>query len=128
MSLSEESLWLCWSGINTRMLIFLSLPSLIYATNTHTPLRSQQHRFEVWLIHLSFFPQALRSPVNPSLQHRDLHWGNVLLRPLNSEEDSGRVEIALGNGRTAVVPTHGVRACVIDYTLSRMEKKVEGKF
>ncbi|RUS12818.1 hypothetical protein BC937DRAFT_86936, partial [Endogone sp. FLAS-F59071] len=60
--------------------------------------------------------------------HRDLHWGNVLLRPLNSEGDSGRVEVTLGNGRTAVVPTHGVRACVIDYTLSRMEKKVEGEF
>ncbi|RUS24586.1 hypothetical protein BC938DRAFT_473361 [Jimgerdemannia flammicorona] len=61
--------------------------------------------------------------------HRDLHWGNILLRPTKEQEPgfdaSGCVTVPLtdekGKRRTVEVATHGMRACVIDYTLARMD-------
>ena len=50
-------------------------------------------------------------------EHRDLHWGNVLVRPTTKEEVTFRV---LGN--TINVPTMGIEANVIDFTMSRLTK------
>ncbi|XP_067625598.1 serine/threonine-protein kinase haspin homolog [Eurosta solidaginis] len=48
-------------------------------------------------------------------EHRDLHWGNVLLLSTNAKE----LPFTIDN-HTYVVPTKGVKATLIDYTLSRM--------
>lgn len=48
-------------------------------------------------------------------EHRDLHWGNILLRPT----DEAEVHFVL-NGQRITVATEGVQVTIIDYTLSRM--------
>uniref|UniRef100_A0A7G3AZH9 non-specific serine/threonine protein kinase n=1 Tax=Lutzomyia longipalpis TaxID=7200 RepID=A0A7G3AZH9_LUTLO len=48
-------------------------------------------------------------------EHRDLHWGNILL----SHTDDKEVEFVF-NGELIAIPSHGVRVTIIDYTLSRM--------
>lgn len=48
-------------------------------------------------------------------EHRDLHWGNILLEPI----DKPFVTFKL-SGRTIEVPANGVKVTIIDYTLSRM--------
>ena len=50
-------------------------------------------------------------------EHRDLHWGNVLI---SRTEDEFIESYLLGERKT--VPTHGVRVSLIDFTLSRLEK------
>ncbi|XP_060596119.1 uncharacterized protein LOC132750191 [Ruditapes philippinarum] len=50
-------------------------------------------------------------------EHRDLHWGNVLVRPTDKEDITFRLM-----GKPVVVPTQGVEACVIDFTMSRLTK------
>ncbi|XP_072110497.1 uncharacterized protein haspin [Mobula birostris] len=54
-----------------------------------------------------------------NFEHRDLHWGNVLIRKTSTKE----VEYKLC-GKTFNVNTHGYVAHIIDYTLSRMGKDV----
>lgn len=51
-------------------------------------------------------------------EHRDLHWGNVLVAPTADET----LEFSL-NGKLLVVRTHGIKATIIDYTLSRLVYK-----
>ena len=48
-------------------------------------------------------------------EHRDLHWGNVLLREEEAESLPG-----LLHGRQYRLPTAGLRATLIDFTLSRL--------
>lgn len=48
-------------------------------------------------------------------EHRDLHWGNILLSRTDQTEAIFRL-----HGREITVPTFGIKACIIDYTLSRM--------
>lgn len=48
-------------------------------------------------------------------EHRDLHWGNILL----ASTDEPEVTFILNN-KTIVIPSHGVKVTIIDYTLSRM--------
>lgn len=48
-------------------------------------------------------------------EHRDLHWGNVLLRA----EPADQLPCQL-LGRRYQLPTAGVRATLIDFTLSRL--------
>lgn len=48
-------------------------------------------------------------------EHRDLHWGNILLLPTDEKEVKYKF-----NGIDIKIPTHGVKATIIDYTLSRM--------
>lgn len=50
-------------------------------------------------------------------EHRDLHWGNVLLKKTNLRE----LHYTL-NGKTSTIPTHGLQVNIIDYTLSRLER------
>lgn len=50
-------------------------------------------------------------------EHRDLHWGNVLLKKTNLKE----LHYTL-NGKTRTIPTHGLQVNIIDYTLSRLER------
>ena len=50
-------------------------------------------------------------------EHRDLHWGNVLICRTGDEF----VESAL-LGEKKMVESHGVRVSLIDFTLSRLEK------
>ncbi|XP_031627850.1 serine/threonine-protein kinase Haspin homolog ALK2 isoform X2 [Contarinia nasturtii] len=51
-------------------------------------------------------------------EHRDLHWGNVLVQP--TAEKSLTFHL---NGRSIEVRTHGIKATIIDYTLSRLVYK-----
>lgn len=50
-------------------------------------------------------------------EHRDLHWGNVLLKKTNLKE----LHYTL-NGKTSTIPTRGLQVNIIDYTLSRLER------
>ncbi|XP_019599353.2 serine/threonine-protein kinase haspin [Rhinolophus sinicus] len=50
-------------------------------------------------------------------EHRDLHWGNVLLKKTSLKE----LHYTL-NGKTGTIPTRGLQVSIIDYTLSRVEK------
>ncbi|XP_007935674.1 serine/threonine-protein kinase haspin [Orycteropus afer afer] len=50
-------------------------------------------------------------------EHRDLHWGNVLLKKTNLKE----LHYTL-NGKTGTIPTRGLHVNIIDYTLSRLER------
>ncbi|XP_012634762.1 serine/threonine-protein kinase haspin [Microcebus murinus] len=50
-------------------------------------------------------------------EHRDLHWGNVLLKKTSLKE----VQYTL-NGKTNTIPTCGLQVNIIDYTLSRLER------
>lgn len=51
-----------------------------------------------------------------SFEHRDLHWGNILISNCDREKN---VTFVL-DGKEIVVPTCGVEACIIDFTLSRI--------
>ncbi|XP_012787404.2 serine/threonine-protein kinase haspin [Sorex araneus] len=50
-------------------------------------------------------------------EHRDLHWGNVLLKKTPLKE----LHYTL-NGETRSIPTQGLQVNIIDYTLSRLER------
>ena len=50
-------------------------------------------------------------------EHRDLHWGNVLICRTGDQF----VESTL-QGEKKLVPSHGVRVSLIDFTLSRLKK------
>ncbi|XP_061460752.1 serine/threonine-protein kinase haspin [Rhineura floridana] len=50
-------------------------------------------------------------------EHRDLHWGNVLVKKTNLKEVSFTL-----NGVTHTLPTQGILVNIIDYTFSRLEK------
>ncbi|KAM6459113.1 serine/threonine-protein kinase haspin [Liasis olivaceus] len=50
-------------------------------------------------------------------EHRDLHWGNVLVRKTSLKE----VTVTL-NGEVRVLPTQGILVNIIDYTFSRLER------
>ena len=50
-------------------------------------------------------------------EHRDLHWGNVLISRTEDEFIEGIIL-----GETKIVPTCGVRVSLIDFTLSRLTK------
>lgn len=48
-------------------------------------------------------------------EHRDLHWGNILVA-----KTLDKFAEYIVDGKIVKVPTHGVKATIIDYTLSRM--------
>lgn len=48
-------------------------------------------------------------------EHRDLHWGNLLIKPTDEKE----IEFVI-QGEVVTVPTQGVQATIIDFTLSRI--------
>uniref|UniRef100_A0A8C0JDL3 Serine/threonine-protein kinase haspin n=1 Tax=Chelonoidis abingdonii TaxID=106734 RepID=A0A8C0JDL3_CHEAB len=50
-------------------------------------------------------------------EHRDLHWGNILVKKTNLKELSYTL-----NGAVYTISTKGIHVNIIDYTLSRMEK------
>ncbi|XP_044525415.1 serine/threonine-protein kinase haspin [Gracilinanus agilis] len=50
-------------------------------------------------------------------EHRDLHWGNVLVKRTGAKELGYTL-----NGQAATIATHGIHVNIIDYTLSRLEK------
>lgn len=48
-------------------------------------------------------------------EHRDLHWGNILIAPTTEKFVEYRI-----NGKIIKFLTHGVKVTIIDYSLSRM--------
>ncbi|KAJ3161702.1 Serine/threonine-protein kinase haspin [Geranomyces michiganensis] len=60
-------------------------------------------------------------------EHRDLHWGNVLVRDVSCQDDDGTVSWIL-DGKQCKVPHYGLRMCVIDYTWSRVRERLEVTF
>ena len=52
-----------------------------------------------------------------AFRHRDLHWGNVLLRRCGVEE----TRVARLNGVNVEYPTNGLEVSIIDFTLSRLD-------
>lgn len=48
-------------------------------------------------------------------EHRDLHWGNILIAPTELKFIEYRIA-----GKTYKVLTNGVKVTIIDYSLSRM--------
>ena len=57
-------------------------------------------------------------------EHRDLHWGNVLLSRANVRADERRT--ARINGVDITYPLHGLEVNVIDFTLSRLDLDSRG--
>ncbi|CAG8569338.1 9676_t:CDS:2, partial [Dentiscutata heterogama] len=51
--------------------------------------------------------------------HRDLHWGNITIKPTKNKVVTYELPSAEINVQ---VPTCGIRAFIIDYTLSRMQR------
>lgn len=51
-------------------------------------------------------------------EHRDLHWGNVLVTPTTVKTLTFYL-----NGKPIEIQTHGIKATIIDYTLSRIVYK-----
>lgn len=56
--------------------------------------------------------------VSFQFEHRDLHWGNVLLRHTNEPHVNYRL-----NSKEFHVHSEGVQVTIIDYTLSRLMYK-----
>ena len=54
-------------------------------------------------------------------EHRDLHWGNILVKPTNREDITFKLM-----GRRCSVPSMGVEANIIDFTMSRLTKGIYG--
>ncbi|KAF0432447.1 Serine/threonine-protein kinase haspin [Gigaspora margarita] len=52
-------------------------------------------------------------------EHRDLHWGNITIKPTKNKVVTYELPSAEINVK---VPTCGIRAFIIDYTLSRMQR------
>ena len=50
-------------------------------------------------------------------EHRDLHWGNILVRPTSEES----IDYML-DGEIISIASCGVRVALIDFTLSRLSK------
>lgn len=50
-------------------------------------------------------------------EHRDLHWGNVLIKPTNQMTISYILD-----DETKEVATNGLKVTIIDFTLSRLRK------
>lgn len=48
-------------------------------------------------------------------EHRDLHWGNILIAPTADKFNEFRI-----GGKVVKLLTHGVKVTIIDYSLSRM--------
>lgn len=51
-----------------------------------------------------------------NFEHRDLHWGNVLLANTNTK----KISFSLDN-EIVEINTYGIVATIIDFTLSRIE-------
>jgi serine/threonine-protein kinase haspin len=52
-------------------------------------------------------------------EHRDLHWGNILIKPLDQPEDLAAAETEGTLPECLRTATRDVQATVIDFTLSR---------
>lgn len=53
-------------------------------------------------------------------EHRDLHWGNVLVKPTDQEDITYKLM-----GKRCSVPSMGVEANIIDFTLSRLTEGIK---
>lgn len=73
-----------------------------------------------------------------SIQHRDLHWGNILVSHEVSQSVSEEVSRSSSHLRKATATAKtmtslldparsGVRATIIDFTLSRLKTSTDGK-
>ncbi|CAG8556394.1 10789_t:CDS:2 [Ambispora gerdemannii] len=51
-------------------------------------------------------------------EHRDLHWGNITIKATNLKHVTFYDP---SKGKVYEIPCFGIRACIIDYTLSRMD-------
>ena len=58
---------------------------------------------------------------NTHLQHRDLHWGQILVKDVPSKGFDRGSARAPGGQLPMDHPTHGVKATVIDLGLARMD-------
>ncbi|KAK2166495.1 hypothetical protein LSH36_38g00015, partial [Paralvinella palmiformis] len=50
-------------------------------------------------------------------EHRDLHWGNVLVKPTTCTQFNYTLQ-----GKPFSIESHGVKVAIIDFTLSRLHK------
>lgn len=48
-------------------------------------------------------------------EHRDLHWGNILVKRTDEKYSEFCID-----GKLIKIPTHGIKTTIIDFTLSRM--------
>ncbi|KAJ1558984.1 Serine/threonine-protein kinase haspin, partial [Nowakowskiella sp. JEL0078] len=56
-----------------------------------------------------------------NFEHRDLHWGNVLIQTLKDNENESNWNYDIDLEHRMLVPLDGFEVCIIDYTLSRLE-------
>ncbi|KAL3864421.1 hypothetical protein ACJMK2_006105 [Sinanodonta woodiana] len=81
----------------------------------------ESFKFESFLEAKSILVQVIYSlaVAEEALQfeHRDLHWGNVLVQRTDRQEIEYKIL-----GVDQIIPSHGVEVSIIDFTLSRLQK------
>lgn len=53
---------------------------------------------------------------NLQFEHRDLHWGNILVKAV----DKNKIISYHFDGNLIEIPSHGVEVTIIDFTMSRV--------
>lgn len=71
-----------------------------------------------WIVDLQVAISLAAAESQFQFEHRDLHWGNILVARTKEKSLTFRL-----NGKDVTVLTHGIKATIIDYTLSRIVYK-----
>ncbi|CAO1628054.1 unnamed protein product [Jaminaea pallidilutea] len=84
-----------------------------------------------WIQAASIFAQVLQALAMAEerfeFEHRDLHWGNVLVAETDASSDAGANHDEAAWKQLIDAPSSGVKATIIDFTLSRLQCPNDGK-
>lgn len=84
-----------------------------------------------WIQAASIFAQVLQALAMAEqrfeFEHRDLHWGNVLVAETDASSDAGADHDEAAWKQLIDAPSSGVKATIIDFTLSRLQGPNDGK-
>lgn len=114
-------------GYNFIWFFVVILFLLLWVLTTNCWVIEQNMHLYCYVLLLSWWPNVLVSFIPQTaltlavaerkfdFEHRDLHWGNLLIRPTTEKYTEFHVD-----GKVVKLLTHGVKATIIDYSLSRM--------
>lgn len=61
------------------------------------------------------------------IKHRDLHWGQILVKETDADSSSSRKNAVMMGSLMMNDPNHGVRATIIDLGLARIDRRESGR-